>query len=99
VHDESNHRQRPKGFAREPARKIRQQRGDVAGSGPSSGATFREPGQELGHPADGADAVPGYRDHDGHFQNELEHIGPEHTPEAAERNINASERHQEENAN
>ena len=50
------------------------------------------------HAAGGAHSVPGDGDHDPHLQNKLEKVGPQHAPQAAERDINARERHQKENA-
>src|SRR5439155_7606768 len=42
MNDERNDRQRPKSFASEPARKIRQQRGDVTRAGANSCTSLRE---------------------------------------------------------
>ena len=84
VNDEGDDRQRPKSFAADPARKIRQECRDVTRAGPNSSATLRELRQELGHSSDGADTVPSHANYDGHFQNKLEQISPENAPQAAQ---------------
>ena len=99
MNDEGDHRQRPKSFPCKPTRKIGQQSGDVTRSGPHSSAALRELRQELGHSSDGADAVPGHANYDGHFQNKLEQIGPENAPQTAQRDIDAGERHKKKNTN
>ena len=99
MHDERDDGKSPQSFASETARKIGEQRGDVAGVGTGEFALRGEFCEELRHSANSVDAIPGNRDHDGHFQNELEQVRPKHAPQTAERNVNSRERHQEENAN
>ena len=55
--------------------------------------------QQLRHTADGVHAIPGHGDDDGHLQDKLEKVGPQHAPQSAEGDVNSGERHQEEDAN
>ncbi len=48
--------------------------------------------------ADFRDGNPGEDDDHSHFQNELEKIGDEHSPEATDEGVNAGEGNQDEDA-
>ncbi len=98
MHQKREHRQRPQGFAGEPARKIRKHRRDARRSGTRGGSHRRKFSQHRGHAARAAHAIIRDGDHDPHFQHELKQIRPQHAPQSAERNVKSRERNQKENA-
>ena len=49
-------------------------------------------------PPQARDRVIGDGDHDAHLEHELEEVGPEHAPQAAERDVEAGEGNEEEHA-
>ncbi len=53
---------------------------------------------ERAHSASSADAVPRNSDHNAHLQDKLKQIGPQHAPQAAERNVDSGKWNQEEDA-
>ena len=53
---------------------------------------------EHGHAAKFGDRDPRQHDDHGHLQNELEQIGDQHAPEAADECVNAGEGHEDQNA-
>src|SRR5271155_2988645 len=63
---------------------------------PSDGVDVGELDFEEGHAADFGDRDPGEDDDHGHFQGELEEVGDEDAPEAADESVDAGERDQEE---
>ena len=62
------------------------------------GADDAEAQRERADAADFRDGNPGEDDDHAHFQNELEKIGDEHSPEATDEGVNAGERNQHEDA-
>ena len=81
-----------------PLRKIGKHRGDARRSGARGISHRRKFRQHRVHAARAPHAIIRDRDHDPHFQNELKKIGPQHAPQAAERNVKSRERNQKENA-
>ncbi len=55
-------------------------------------------GDDGAHAAAGRDRVIRNGDHDAHLEHELEEVGPEHAPQAAERDVEAGERDEEQHA-
>src|SRR5690242_12952215 len=54
---------------------------------------------ENRHASDFCDGNPGEHDDHGHFQSELEKVGDENSPEAADEGVDSCERNEKENAN
>ena len=99
IHNEGDYGKSPERFTGKAARKIGEHAGDVDGMRAASGAHGGEFFEELRHAADGVDAIPSYADDDRHLENKLKEVGPKNAPESAERNVDAGERHEEEDAN
>ena len=99
VDGEGDDRQSPQRLKGERARKIREERRRIAGTRTGRSPHRGQLVQHDMHAAGGRNGVPGHRNHNRHLQHELEQVGPEHAPEAAERHIDSGERYEEEDAN
>ncbi len=99
--DERDERDRPEGFAGESVRKVGEEGKricDRAARFCSFGADDVEAQCECADAADFRDGDPGEHDDHAHFEDELEKIGDEHTPKAANKGVNTGERNQDEDA-
>src|SRR6266404_2840284 len=98
MHHKCQHRQSPKRFGRQSARKIGQHCRDIRRSRSRDRPQGRKFCEHRGHSSGGLHTVICNRNDDGHLQHKLKQVGPQYSPEPAQRNIKSRERNQEENA-
>ena len=83
IHRERDYGKGPHCLEGEGAGKIREESGGIGGSRSRCRAHRVELRKHGVHPANRVDRVPRNADDDGHFQDKLKEIGPQHPPEAA----------------
>ncbi len=98
IHHKSDHRQQPQSFLRKWAREIGKESGSIARARSRRSPHFRQAAQQGMHAAGGGNRVPGDSNHNRHLQCELKQIGPEHAPQSAQRDVEAGEWNQKQNA-